>query len=299
MSISSWESGWLRLSNLSLTVRVGKTTKKFDASQQGFGTEFIVSEVLEEIKDSVDAATKVNLNKLAKNMPKVVENSYVNAVSYAARSMIGTLSPRGATERSQPVEILDPERDLTLTYWQALAPRTIREQNQIRNEKGPGRFYMQTGTLKAELLSMARSMVKRTGVVRVSYKGALRDARGRFASLATTKKQVKLGEFVITLMPNINRAAIPGMISGRASDTDKDLTFERKLGLSPDAIRKLKGASKGSFVIPGTHRPLLQPVFTYWTLNRIPQVIARSIQTSIDRRVINDSSGLASGTIVR
>lgn len=288
------------MSKLKLNIRIGANQKTVDPS---VGASIIADEILGEMTSNIKNTVSLSLSKLAKNLPKVVENSYVDAVNYAAKSMIGTKSPRGADNRAAndaKVDIRDPDGEgLVLAKWQVLSPRTIKEQNQIRGTKSSGEFFNRTGQLRSDILSMARSMVKRTGVVRVQYEGTLRDARGRFTSVSRSTKKIGLGQFRITLMPNINRASLPGVISGNYADHNPELTFERKLGFSPQALNKLRGATRASFVIPGTHRPLLQPVFTYWTLNRIPNIIGRSITQSIETRKIDDSSGGFVGTIMR
>lgn len=271
------------MSNLKLNVRIGNRSATFDANQAR-AADFIAGVTMDEMLSELRDSTNFQLNKLAKNLPKLVENSYIGAVQYAAKSMIGLKSPRGIDNRKQGVRVMDPDGEgLEIAHWQSLSPRTIREQNEIHNTKGPGEFFNRSGALRMDLLSMARRLVLATGVVKVTYNGQLRDVRGRFTSPAASLKKVALGDFHIRLMPNINPATLPGLRTTNLTDHDPSLTFERKLGFSPAALRKLKGAGKGEFLIPGTHRPLMQPVFTYWTLNRIPRVIAHSITDSLPR----------------
>lgn len=276
------------MSKLSLTVRIGANSTTFDANSNR-AADFVAASTLGEIVDDVQRSSNLELSKLAKNLPKVVENSYIDAVRFAATQMIGTRSPLTVKTTSEPVEVRDPE-GFELAYWPVLSTRTIREQNEIRGSKGQAQFFNRSGALRMDLLGMARNLVKRTGVVRVTYNSRLRDARGRFVSLVASQKKVSLGDFNIRLLPNVSPTALPGIKTGIVTDHDPSLSFERRLGFSPAALKKLKGASKGNFVIPGTHRPLLQPAFTYWTLNRIPQVIARSISAALPRRarVTND-----------
>lgn len=279
------------MSKLKLNIRIGRNYRTIDA-ESPLATRFITDEIIGEIGEAVSERVKINLSTLQKTLRFRIEQAYVSAVHFAAKNMIGRTNRLGQKQ----IEITDPDGEgITLARWNQLAPRTIHEQRAIRNTKDSGKFFSQTGALKAELLQMARTMVKRTGVVRVLYRN-----RGKFAKITSQTKSVPLADFTITLMPSINRASLPGLISGRSDDHDTQLTFERKLGLSPQAIRKLKGAGRGDFIIPGTHRPLLQPVFTYWTLNRIPRTIAAAITSSINTGPkIDDSSGNFVGTIMQ
>lgn len=220
--------------------------------------------------------TSINLEQLKKELPKVVENSYMEAVRYAAQSLIGRASPRGVDNRNTGYDA--QIEFLSVAKWKALSPRTIREQNAIQGTKHSGKFFQRTGALKREILSMARKYVKRTGIVRVN----VRNRFGQFQSINSSTRSFRVGQVEMRLLPNISRASLPGLQSGNVKDHNPDMSFEQKLGMSPEAVRKLRGAGNGNFVIPGTHRPLMQPVFTYWTLNKIPAVIAEKLLDTIN-----------------
>lgn len=285
------------MSNLTVTLNIGGTITKKSAKDSSIASS-LVTDFLQEILGKAAQNININLGKFARNLPKMVENSYTDAVVFAAKRMVGTPVNLGAINRQVDKNdklpkqaIKDPEGD-TLTHWQMLSVRSIREQNEINGSRTGGHFYSRTGSLRLDLLGMARTYVKNTGVVKVTFNGKLRDARGRFMKASLVDKEVTLGDFSIKLMPNIRSGMLPGLATGNTKLHDPDLSFEKKLGFSEEALKKLRGASNSGFIIPGTHRPLLQPAFTYWTLNRIPQVIARSIAGSMPRaKAIDGSSG--------
>jgi hypothetical protein len=284
------------LSNLKITINIGGRRVTEDGNSNRAMNAFR-NGVMGEIIDRAGSSVNVNLGKFAKLLPKLVEASYANAVAYAAKNMVGKPSPKGLSNRNANggmVEIKDPDGD-TLAYWKVLSARTVKEQNQINPSAGSGRFFRRTGDLRLDLLGMARKYVKNTGVVSVKTTGKLRDARGRFTSAANVNKIVSLGEIQIRLMPNIRTGMLPGLLSGQNTDHDPSLSFEKKLGFSSEALKKLQGSG-----MPGGHRPLMQPVFTYWTLNRIPKVIAGAISSAIPQaKKIDNSSGSFVGTIVQ
>lgn len=291
-------SGWLKLSKVKLIISFGGKNRVIDGDNP-LGGAIVAEEIMDNLTSRVAENAEVRLGNLAKILPELVEKSYLEAVNFAAKSMIGTTSPRGADNRSAnkgQVTIKAPDGD-TITRWQVLAPRTIREQNAIRGVRDSGKFFSQTGQLKEEVVRVATSYVKSHPMIKVRYNGKLRDTRGRFVSPIASRKRITMGNLTLNLMPGINRNLLGGITAGDLNKGDPNLGFEQKLGFSPSAIRKLRGAGKGTFVIPGTHRPLLQPVFTYWTLNRVPQMIARAINRSVVRapRVDNSSGQVFTG----
>ena len=283
MSICRWVCGWLRLSKLSLAIRIGSTSKKF-VNDTTVGGQIIAEEILDSLMRRVVPDMEIRAGRLAKVLPGVVANSYVQAVNYAANKMMGMRNQAqgsGGNARAQ-IQVPGPDGD-TIANWQVLSRRTIMEQRTLRKTKDDGKFFTQTGALKADLVRIASGYVRGEGnAVKVTYAKRLRDKAGRFVKLADTKQRIVLGDLTITLLPNMGMSKVAVMNTAN-SKFDSKLGFEQKLGFSGEALQKLSGATKGTFVIPGTHRPLLQPAFTYWTLNRIPKLIASAINASLPR----------------
>lgn len=276
------------MSKVTLKVRFGPISNKFDATNPS-GIRAVTDDIRTQLVNSASKDLNVNIGKLAINLSKVIENSYVSAMNYAAKNMIGRSSPRSGVQGSGNKMTSVPGPDgLTIARWQVLSPQTVAEQNAMRGtEKDKGKFFLQTGSLRAEILAMARMYVKNTGVVRVSYIKALRGEKGRFVSPLHSSATVKVSDLTLRLMPNINPASLPGLLSGRPQDHNPNIEFEKKLGFSMDALTKLQGAvaDQDDYAINLVHRPLIQPVFTYWTLNRIPKLIANSINREVQKAV--------------
>lgn len=252
----------------------------------------LTSNIREFIVNDASEKAKINIGKLARNLDVVVGTAYRKAVEFAAYRMIGRPSPRGADARQYNggrARIMGPEGQ-TIANWQVLSARRIKEQNARAGTNHSGKFLLDTGELQEDVLRIAKGYIQRNTVVKVTYAERLR-SKGKFVS-ALSAGEGQLGKVTIRLLPGISPSLLPGVLSGSALNTDEGLGFERALGFTGEALEKLRGASNGGFIIPGTHRPLLQPVFTYWTLHKLPQVIARSIKSSLVRdRKIDGSSG--------
>lgn len=252
----------------------------------------IASNIREFIVSDASEKAKINVGKLARNLDVVVATAYRKAVEFAAYRMIGRPSPKGLDARQYNggrARIVGPE-GLTIANWQVLSARRIKEQNARNGTNHSGKFLLDSGELQDDVLRIAKNYIKSNSVVKVTYAERLR-SKGKFVS-ALSAGEGQLGKVTIRLLPGIREALLPGVQSGSPLNTDPSLGFEQALGFSGEALEKLKGASNGGFIIPGTQRPLLQPVFTYWTLNKIPQVIARSIKSSMIRdKKVDGSSG--------
>lgn len=286
------------MSNVKVQFRIGKeSTSTFDAVNP-LGAANFIQEIRNEMSKDLREIAEFDIDYLKRTLPHVVEDSYNDAVNFAAKRMIGTSSPRGRpveTRNNVYKDIRGPAVEITtatgkdangesilsggtsvIARWKALSTRTIKEQNALTGVRNSGLFYLQTKSLQNELLNNSRSIVKRTGNTQVQYRQG-----GRFAAITAASRRVSVADFKIIILPNVSRGTIPGLVSSNPLDVDSSLSFEKKLGLSADAIKKLSGASNGDYVIPGTHRPLLQPVFTFWTLFRVPRVIAGALAKAI------------------
>lgn len=277
-----------------ISFQIGRSSGKFNASQSAASAQ-IAEAIGYEAIQMARRETKIDVVKISARLRQVVETAYTEAVRYAARRMIGrTTYAAWGTEknanRTKPVDIFigDSDDSFFAASWYPLSSRQIKKQRQTTGETGgKGKFFLDTGALKSELLSLARSMVKKTGVVKISVKDA---DTGLFRRPLKSTKVVPVADLKLTLMPNVYPSQIPGTRTGVVSDHNMNMSFEKSLGLSEEAIKKLRGP-----IIPGReslyHRPLLQPVFTYWTLYRIPGLVAEAL----NRGVVNVNRSSRSG----
>jgi hypothetical protein len=282
-----------------ISFQLGRNFFKFDATSS-VGTQRMVDAFAEIGSEFVRQETKLNILATSKRLKQVVETAYTDAVRYAVRNMMGRSSPRAWGDPAPFINIMANDEGLgsvlgtrrsdgraLLAKWYPLSHRQIK--SQAGGSRGKtGKFFEDTGQLKSELLSSARAMVKKTGAVRIEIK----DAAGATRKVKASDKIIPVANLKLKLLPNIYPTQIPGLISGRPYDTNESMGFERSLGLSEEAIRKLKGP-----VIPGQddlyHRPLLQPVFTYWSLFRIPVILQEALNRGIVGKNKSSRSGVA------
>lgn len=272
---------------LEVTFQLGRSVGKYDATKTD-GSRQLVDEIAAAMGGEVAHRVKLRLTQMTKQLYKAVSDELAYAIREAATSMVGTQSRGGYMDRERSINVTGiPIRVFgdTVAMWRPLSKRTHVEQEKFGNK--PARFFSRTGALRMALLGLARQMVKRTGVVKVD----VRDAAGSFRRIRASDRVIPVADVRIRLLPNIFPNQLPGLRTGSVADFNPNLSFEKALGLSDEMIEKLRGPFGGN---PMYHRPLLQPIFTYWVLNRIPNrvanIINRNIQVSSGRRGIEDYS---------
>ncbi|RWB08785.1 MAG: hypothetical protein EOQ39_18770 [Mesorhizobium sp.] len=278
---------------ITINFRIGKNSGSKDASGNGAAVA-ITDAVAAETANFATERVRVGLKGLNSRLQRTIETEYALGIKYAADSLMGQLSNYGSDMSPKVFSFSDAKGSVINTRigdtkrfkmatqpfsrgqvtWARLTGNTIRRKvaGGLSVDRAR-RFYRNTGRLRQELLTQARSMVKRTGVVKITMNNS-----GRFVSRARGST-IPVGQLRITLMPNVSRSSLPGLISGNLGDDNPSMSFERSLGMSSDAITKLQGPMAGSYNL--SHRPLLQPVFTYWSLFRIPNKIASALNDSI------------------
>lgn len=277
---------------LLMTFALGRNTAKVNA-ENSYAVDLVANALGEMSVEYARRETKLNLTAITKRLKQTVETAYTEAVRYAARNMMGRRSPRAWGEDPDPIEIRADigagrgTREL-LAEWRPLSIQQIRKQTGDPTAKY-GKFFIDTGGLKSELLGMARQMVKKTGSIKVQ----VRDAdTGAWRKPLKSTKIIPVADLKLTLLPNVYPSHLPGLRSGQSDDHNNNMKFERSLGLSEEAITKLRGPmigrDKGLY-----HRPLLQPVFTYWTLYRIPAIVQEALNRGLVGRLRSNRSGVA------
>jgi len=296
-----------------VTIRfaIGRNTTKFNAGDS-LGSRIMSDAIYKEAVDVALGRVKVRIDRMQNKLCSQLETGYTAATKFAADKMIGTAS-RGMA----PVNIMDMmtsaqgsgtiERGLSggkgknaaqaflqsmamprnraggSINWAPLSKRMVLTQHGMTsgNPPGPGKFFLNTGGLRATLRSFGRAMVKRTGIVRVRQID-----KGVEKNIKPGMKEIQISRLRITLMPNVYPSHLPGLRSGNLGEFDPDVKFEKSLGLSSHMLEQLYGPDRHRDPNRDKHRPLLQPVMTYWTLFNIPNKIANVLQ----RAVINKSS---------
>ena len=254
--------------------------------------ESLGTELIDRAAENSTVDTRILQTMLSQRVTRSIEE----AMNFASKTMVGSKSfVGGSGDRGPPSKIYFnwDERDLPainpnaytregmgrsgMITWQALHWRTIKRKRNVgrfgkKSTDEARRFFIHTGELKAELLTLAKNITNKTGTVSIQYR---KNAK-RFNPYRGQNRRLIVGQLQITFLPGVGVKQLPGVRSGDVSDYDPRMLFERSLRLSSGALAKLAGKSS-------VHRPMLQPIFTYWMLNRIPRLVAGTIQRSIKR----------------
>ncbi len=240
----------------------------------------ITTAMMNRLLDTVSTGTAINLDRIAYKITNAVRKAYISGINFAARNMIGTSSPRGAMgtkeftsnffSRNTAGEVNVGKVPGGVVEWRSLSGPTIKE-------KGHNLFFINSHELKSKLAAMAPAIVDNTGVVTVKRQ-KLRNKAGYFAP-GQSKTRITLGEVEIRLMPNISPSLLPGIGHNSLTNADQDKTqkFEAKVINDPDVLKKLKGPLGA----PERQRPMLQPIFTFWTKYYIPNQIRKILLENI------------------
>jgi hypothetical protein len=136
-----------------------------------------------------------------------------------------------------------------------LALKTIKAK-----KKNKHKIFLHQGPLRTYLRNNAARLIARTGKVKVRV---LNDVK-KLGDRATV-----YGSLEITMAPNVYPGTLPALKSGNWTDHSTSMAFERFLKITDRNIEKLRGKK--------VHRPLLQPMFAYWYLHRVPQAVSAAI----------------------
>lgn len=269
-----------------------------EAAQESF-----VDAMGEEVDRKAGSNFEVDVPRMQRVLNTRIQASLKQAITFAAMNMIGVKSNVNTKGRAAPTDIvfnMGPELGLEgegsrplfnpsaalrevfgsdgLTLqWQALSRRTIIKKSGSANRQARDqarKFFHHTGTLQREIKDLAANVVNRTGTVKIYY---AKNAATKTPAIMQRQRRVRVGQLQLRFLPGIPIRTLKGFLADNPSYTDGTTSFERSLGLSKDTLMKLQGKD-------GYHRPLLQPVFSYWMLTRIPKLVGAAISNSIRTR---------------
>jgi hypothetical protein len=274
--------------------------RKVSNAEMSEGIDQFIQAVGVKTVDQAATVDRVQVQALRAKLSGRVERSLEAAISFAANTMVGTKSNVATKGRGAPTTIhfdwsepynpivnanarqVESLKTPDVIYWEALSRKTIMKKSNTqahgavagRGESPRDRarqHFIHTGALQAELRQLAKNIVTKTGSVTVGY---MKGNAKNFRSTKDLPKHIKVGKIQLAFLPKANLANLPGAHTAEASVYDPNVLFERSLGISKPSLRKLRG-------VEGHHRPLLQPIFTFWALNRIPRIVATTIQNSL------------------
>lgn len=259
-----------------VTVRfqVGSKTETIQNLNQSVG-EVAADYIFMGLEERARRDRLVDAERLKKTLPIIVENEYTRGIEWAADSLAGRMSPRGAEGEltirqlgnAAPLKQAGMRPPVGELIWRSLSGRTIKKKT-ARGRDGRA-FFVDTGSLRKKLKAQARAIVKRAGKCQVVITSPpTRNEKGRWAK----QRYITLANMEIRLLSNIPQSMLPGLATGDFGWSDPNMAFERRVIRSPEVLKKLTGPEHGS------NRPFLQPVFTYWTQFYVPTRIAQTIQ---------------------
>ncbi|KQS84257.1 hypothetical protein [Rhizobium sp. Leaf383] len=263
----------------------------------------------EETNRKASANISVDVPRLQRVLDTRIRNSLGQAVMFAAMNMVGVKSntTMDKNTRAAPTRVLfnmgsdrglggegdlpliNPSAGLTQVFgsqgfelqWQALSRRTIMKKSAGgKATKGTTpreqatKFFVHTGSLQKEIKALAQNVVDRTGTVKIFY---AKSATAKSLRVVNNQRRIRVGRLQLRFMPKVPIRTLKGFLTEDPATTDPSMAFEKSLGLSPDALMKLQG-------VEGYQRPLLQPVFSYWMLTRIPRLVGTAISNAIRSR---------------
>jgi len=283
---------------IKVSFRVGR--RSVNDADMSEGLDQFIEAVGVATTDQAATVSRIDVQALQARLNGRVERSLEGAINFAAKTLVGTKSNVSTTGRAAPTSIYfdwgDSELPLVnprkmkieslatpdAIYWDALSRKTIMKKSNTGKHgsvAGKGatprdrarQYFIHTGALQAELLQLARTITAKTGTVRVGY---IKKSAKDYNIYRGKARHLKVGKLQLVFLPKLNLKNLPGAHTAEASIYDPNVLFERSLGISRSSLQKLRGAD-------GHHRPLLQPIFTFWALNRIPRIVATTIQNSL------------------
>lgn len=286
-----------------ISFKLGNQRGYARASAEG-GLNAFVNGLEDIAMNQVVDAVAVDVHALQTRLNRAVVRSMREAINYARLNIMGTMSSSGSQRSATQIyfELTGREdgqeplprssasyirmhqahlRGVDKIEWEPLSTKTrLSKMKSGLSRNDALRHYVHTGSLRKELGGLATAITRTTGTVRVGY---IRNKAKNFSTYAARQRVVKVGQLQLTFLPNVPLGYLPGLRSGDVTTTDRLNRFERMLPLSKDAKNKLMGWSPKEDSAPPrqVHRPLLQPITTYWLLTKTPNLVQTAISRSL------------------
>lgn len=181
---------------------------------------------------------------------------------------------------------------LTL-QWTPLALRTTER----KPTSSALSYFVDTGELQAFFAKQARQRSGQLGTLKLFSLGggtSGRDALGRFArqdspEALAAQPIVPLDSVLITLLPDVSRGMLPALFSGNFEATDASAVFETAIGLGAIMQSGSRGRKPRSVLdkLRGReeyHRPLVQPIYSYYLRVEAPAAVQAAVHRAIQRK---------------
>lgn len=162
--------------------------------------------------------------------------------------------------------------------WKALTTRGKRRfTNRGTTGHNKDRFFRDTDQLVQTLRStLLDALISRAGGVRVFVERSYDVPRGTFV-----KATQAFASISVRIFPSLTGHHLKALTTGRWSDFNRHALLERFLFGEGDTFIKLRGPKVPYHI----HRPLLQPVMSFFMIYRIPRVLSLAArQANLSRR---------------
>jgi hypothetical protein len=279
--------------SMPVIVRSGRTTSKFRSDSNEL-QKHVEKDITRGLANVVFKESDETLALLKQRIERGSMRSIRQIMPFIARSMIGSRQPNvgkqvftlAATAETRSIRVAQGRQRADAIpgyslFWEPLSPKTIKKKKQNKDL-----FFLHKGTLRKFFQANADLLVSGLGRTRVEIKKPVRKivpGRG--------KQIVEMGSIRIHLAPNVYASQLPALQSGNWVDFDSDLKFEQKMGISGMTLKKLLGGAGHRKETKRTityynliHRPLMQPVVSFWLLHKLPRLITNTIITTADKQ---------------
>jgi hypothetical protein len=258
-------------------VKLGNNSRGY-SSTKGIA-EAVAKDILKFVTTNASSLVGRRLERLAKKMEFEANRELYRMASYMATNVIGTPSARYPGSKDIKID------GTTIAKWAALTPRTIALKSRGNfDRKGSGinmsfpskgsLHFIRTGDLRKAVAAAGPSFVEATGGVRVTIKPR-KQAAEEHAGPASYKR---IAEINIELGPRLGPALLPSIKNRAFLDVQPDMRLEKRVFKDPHIIEKLTGPQRDGF--PFRHRPLIQPVLSYWMFFKIPAQLKKTMEKS-------------------
>jgi hypothetical protein len=270
--------------------RVGRGTTRYKADNNAF-LKRLNEDLKEDFSKLAQKYTYAQMLRLRAKVEARANKELNRVIPYATKHLVGLVGPPKSDFNLTSANMTRQKTDYYQStkfnyrfrvgegsgdsvYWRALTQATLRKKKQNK-----GAFFLHRGSLRRFLETNASSLVARTGGIKVDLQ-----LPANFNKKNVNAKYTA-GSLVVRMVPKVYPGHLKGFTSGNwGTDFDPNMRFEKSiLGIGGLNLKKLAGAShfRDKYGFAFQHRPLLQPLFSYWLLYRIPQSIGAAIVEGI------------------
>lgn len=285
---------------LEISFRLGRSRGRVDATTNE-GVENLVSLIDELVRYKASDIAKRNFDarRLQNDLDQLIKQDLNQAAAFAVSKMIGIVpnqyrdnhviyfdaaqSGKFNTESNRQHETFKGQIFTHEGYgsgriqWTQLKANTVdKKYRRTLSHIDAHRFFKDRGTLAQNMVEKLNGIAYRTGTVTLRIRDTSMSAGSR-AVRVRGKEAHPLKDITIRILPRLRQSMLQTLQKfWLTSHEERGIQLAQFLGLSEEDAIKLANPR-------GEHRPLLEPVLSFWIMNRIPF----SIRTALNRSIKN------------